>query len=91
MSKAIITKIAAKFQVTVPPEIRGIFDLQEGDLFQWEFDEPNAQLLLIPKRAQLLTPMVKNFIGGLRAKREKAREEAAKEPQKIVAKASSAG
>ena len=78
---AILTRIVAKFQVTVPHEIREIFDLREGDLFQWEFDPKSEQLHLIPKRAQLLTPLAAAAIGESRARRKQVAEPAPKEKQ----------
>ena len=78
MFRPIVTKIVAKFQVTVPPEIRNLFDLREGDLLQWDFDESSSQIVLLPKRAQLLSPIVRKLVGEDRA--EKA-EKAAKTPE----------
>jgi bifunctional DNA-binding transcriptional regulator/antitoxin component of YhaV-PrlF toxin-antitoxin module len=76
---AILTKIASKFQVTVPPEIRAIYGLQEGDLFQWVFEPSTGDLQLIPKRAQLITPLTQTTIAEVRARRNQAREATAKE------------
>ena len=84
MLQPIMTKIAGRFQVTVPPEIRNLFDLQEGDLLQWDFDEPTGQIHLQPKRAQLLTPLVTGLVNKVRA--EMAKEEAAAEKTAAVAK-----
>jgi AbrB family looped-hinge helix DNA binding protein len=52
----VTTRIVGKFQVTVPPEIREIFNLQEGDLLEWTFDEASQDIRLLAKRAQLITP-----------------------------------
>jgi len=52
----VTTRIVGKFQVTVPPEIREIFGLQEGDLLEWIFEEASQQIRLVAKRAQLITP-----------------------------------
>jgi bifunctional DNA-binding transcriptional regulator/antitoxin component of YhaV-PrlF toxin-antitoxin module len=68
--ETILTRIAAKFQVTVPIPIREIFDLREGDLFQWEFDAAEAKLYLVPKRAQMLTPHTQAAIGESRTRRK---------------------
>ncbi|MGB9489651.1 MAG: AbrB/MazE/SpoVT family DNA-binding domain-containing protein [Terriglobales bacterium] len=78
MQNAILTRIASKFQVTVPPEIREIFDLHEGDLFQWVFDAKDAKLYLIPKRAQLITPLTEAAIRESRARRERVEQPAGK-------------
>ncbi len=87
MSQPIVTKIAGRFQVTVPPEIRNLFDLQEGDLLQWDFDEPTGRIHLLPKRAQLLTPLVNALVGKVRAEREMELAAAAKKKNKMVAQA----
>lgn len=88
--KPIVTKIAGKYQVTVPPEIRDLFDLREGDLFEWSFDESAEAIRVIPKRAQLLTPQVRSEIDKLRqerfqqaqaAKAAKLREQIAEEQE----------
>ena len=52
------SRIVGKFQVTVPPEIREIFDLQQGDLLEWNFDEATSEIRITAKRAQLITPRV---------------------------------
>lgn len=79
MLNTILTRIVAKFQVTVPPEIREIFDLREGDLFQWEFDPKSEKLHLIPKRAQLLTPLTEAAVSESRARRQSVAASAPKE------------
>jgi AbrB family looped-hinge helix DNA binding protein len=89
MFRPIMTKIAGKFQVTVPPEIRELFDLQEGDLLQWDFDEPSTRILLAPKRAQLITPVIRRLVGDVRA--ERAKEAVEKQPRQKVARAGSTG
>jgi bifunctional DNA-binding transcriptional regulator/antitoxin component of YhaV-PrlF toxin-antitoxin module len=53
---AVTTRIVGKFQTTVPPEIREIYDLREGDLLEWSFDKASGQIHLTAKRAQLITP-----------------------------------
>ena len=70
--RPITTKIVSKFQVTVPPEIREIFDLQEGDLLEWSFDEATAQIRVIAKRAQLITPRLHEKISQERSSRPSA-------------------
>jgi bifunctional DNA-binding transcriptional regulator/antitoxin component of YhaV-PrlF toxin-antitoxin module len=72
MPETILTRIAAKFQVTVPIPIREIFDLREGDLFQWEFNAAEGKLYLVPKRAQMLTPLTEQAIGKARERWKKA-------------------
>jgi bifunctional DNA-binding transcriptional regulator/antitoxin component of YhaV-PrlF toxin-antitoxin module len=54
--RPVTTRIVGKFQVTVPPEIREIYGLQEGDLLEWMFDQGSQEIRLIAKRAQLITP-----------------------------------
>jgi bifunctional DNA-binding transcriptional regulator/antitoxin component of YhaV-PrlF toxin-antitoxin module len=75
MPQPILTRIAGTFQATVPPEMREIFELQEGDLLQWDFDEANARILLLPKRAQVLTPVMRKAIDEVRAERSKKGKE----------------
>jgi bifunctional DNA-binding transcriptional regulator/antitoxin component of YhaV-PrlF toxin-antitoxin module len=62
MEREILTRVAEKFQVTVPPEVREIFDLRVGDLFHWRFDEPSGEIRLLPKRAQLITPQLREKV-----------------------------
>lgn len=87
MPDIILTRIAAKFQVTVPIPIREIFDLREGDLFQWEFDAAEGKLYLVPKRAQMLTPRTQSAIGEARTRRKQAETpaEVADQTKKIAA------
>lgn len=95
MFRPIITKIVAKFQVTVPPEIRDLFDLHEGDLLQWNFDEASSQIILQPKRATLLSPVVRRLVGEARGEKSQKpaalaeAEAATAEPVKRVARAGS--
>ncbi|MGC1372948.1 MAG: AbrB/MazE/SpoVT family DNA-binding domain-containing protein [Candidatus Sulfotelmatobacter sp.] len=72
MSNAILTRIVPKFQITVPTEIRELFGLEVGDLFQWEFDAESSKLQLIPKRAQLITPLTESAIVKSRTRRKEA-------------------
>jgi bifunctional DNA-binding transcriptional regulator/antitoxin component of YhaV-PrlF toxin-antitoxin module len=65
----ITTRIVGKFQVTVPPEVREIFGLLEGDLLEWTFDEASGQIRLIAKRAQLITPRVLELVEKSKASR----------------------
>lgn len=58
----IATRIVGKFQVTVPPEIREIFDLQLGDLLEWNFDQATGEIRLTAKRAQLITPRLLELV-----------------------------
>jgi AbrB family looped-hinge helix DNA binding protein len=57
----VTTRVVGKFQVTVPPEIREIFGLQEGDLLEWKFDEASNEIRLVAKRAQLITPQAQEL------------------------------
>jgi AbrB family looped-hinge helix DNA binding protein len=70
--RPITTRIVGKFQVTVPPEIREIFGLQEGDLLEWSFDQSTSEIRLIAKRAQLITPRVLELVEESKAARHKA-------------------
>jgi len=65
----ITTRIVGKFQVTVPPEIREIFDLQQGDLLEWCFDKATGEIRLTAKRAQLITPRVLEMVQESKAAR----------------------
>ncbi len=80
--RPITTKIVGKFQVTVPPEIREIFELQEGDLLEWSFDEATAQIRLIAKRAQLITPRLLELVEESKAARRQ--EIAAAAPRAVT-------
>lgn len=57
--RAVVTRIVSKFQVTVPQEVRDVYGLREGDLFEWHFDAQQGHLIVIPKRAELITPRMK--------------------------------
>jgi AbrB family looped-hinge helix DNA binding protein len=78
--RPVTTRIVGKFQVTVPPEIREIFGLQEGDLLEWIFDEASQQIRLIAKRAQLITPQTVELAN----KSRDARRAGASSPQKTA-------
>ncbi len=84
-SRPTITKITGKFQITIPPEIREIYELKEGDLFEWDFNPQTSQLVLLPKRAQLITPQVEKEISEVRAHRAKVEGRQAEIPVKAVA------
>jgi AbrB family looped-hinge helix DNA binding protein len=60
--RPIVTRITNKFQITVPQEVRDLFDLREGDLFEWSFDPAQSRLIIVPKRAQLLSPQIREKI-----------------------------
>ncbi len=68
----VTTRIVGKFQITVPPEIREIYDLQIGDLLEWTYDEATGQIHLAAKRAQLITPRVLELENELDAARKSA-------------------
>lgn len=76
MQKPVLTKIAGKFQVTVPLEIRDAFGLEEGDLLEWTLQRETSAINIIPKRAQLITPLVKHAIADSRQKRAQMRQKA---------------
>jgi bifunctional DNA-binding transcriptional regulator/antitoxin component of YhaV-PrlF toxin-antitoxin module len=67
------TRIVGKFQVTVPPEIREIFDLQQGDLLEWSFDEATSEIRITAKRAQLITPRVLELAEKSKAAQDRAK------------------
>jgi bifunctional DNA-binding transcriptional regulator/antitoxin component of YhaV-PrlF toxin-antitoxin module len=69
MERPVTTRILGKFQVTVPPEIRNIFDLQEGDLLDWKFDEQSGEIRVVAKRARVLTPRVMELVEKSRKER----------------------
>jgi bifunctional DNA-binding transcriptional regulator/antitoxin component of YhaV-PrlF toxin-antitoxin module len=73
----ITTRIVGKFQVTVPPEVREIFGLLEGDLLEWTFYEASSQIRLIAKRAQLITPRVLKLVEKSKSSRGPATPAAA--------------
>jgi bifunctional DNA-binding transcriptional regulator/antitoxin component of YhaV-PrlF toxin-antitoxin module len=75
MEHSITTRIAGKFLVAVPQEIRAIYDLCEGDLFEWLIDSETAAIRLVPKRAQLLAPQVSAKAAKIRETKRKILEE----------------
>lgn len=72
--KPAMAKIASKFQVTVPPEVRNLYGLQEGDLLEWKFDQDSRVLIVEPKRATLLSPVVDSTIAAARKRRSEQRQ-----------------
>ena len=72
--KPAVAKIAAKFQVTVPPEVRNLYDLQEGDLLEWKFDNESGVLTVEPKRAALLSPVLDRAIAAAKKRRSEQRQ-----------------
>jgi bifunctional DNA-binding transcriptional regulator/antitoxin component of YhaV-PrlF toxin-antitoxin module len=68
--KPAVAKIAAKFQLTVPVEVRNLYDLREGDLLEWKFDEASGQLMVEPKRAALLSPVLDQRVAAAKRRRE---------------------
>ena len=73
MPKSALTKIAGKFQVTVPPEVRSSFGLKEGDLLEWTLEDKTAAVSIVPKRAQLITPLVRETAERIKKNREQGR------------------
>ncbi len=69
--KPILTKIVAKYQVTVPPEIRDLYGLEVGDLLEWNFDTVTTRLVLSPKRAELLTPQIEAEMDAIKDERRR--------------------
>ena len=72
MEREVLTRIAERFQVTVPPEFRDLFDLRVGDLFDWRFDKPSGEIRLLAKRAQLITPQLRETVRAARARQAAA-------------------
>lgn len=70
MARPIVTTIASKYLVAVPPPIRDVFDLRVGDLFEWLLNEASGEIRLIPKRAELITPRVRERVQEMRQKKE---------------------
>lgn len=63
-SRSVVSRIASKWQITVPVEVRELFGMQEGDFFEWEFDAQARRLYVVPKRAQLLTAQIRERMPG---------------------------
>ena len=76
MERAITTRIVGKFQTTVPPEIRDIYDLREGDLLDWRFDQASGEVRVIAKRAQMITPQVRDMVQASKKARQRVAEPA---------------
>jgi bifunctional DNA-binding transcriptional regulator/antitoxin component of YhaV-PrlF toxin-antitoxin module len=57
-SRPIISRIVTKYQTTVPPEVREVFDLKEGDLLEWTLDRVSLNLIVIPMRPQHLASLL---------------------------------
>lgn len=54
--RPIVTTIRNGLQVTVPPEVRDLYGLVDGDIFEWEFRRETNTLALSPKRIHVLKP-----------------------------------
>ena len=67
--KPTAAKIAAKFQLTVPVEVRDLYGLREGDLLDFKFDEESKQLIVEPKRAALLSPVLDQRVAAAKKRR----------------------
>jgi len=70
--RPITTRIVSKFQTTVPPEIRDIYELQEGDLLEWHFDEQSGEIRVVAMRPQSITPRMRELDQKLEAARLRA-------------------
>ena len=66
------TRIAEKFQVTVPPDFRNLYGLRIGDHFEWAFHPETGGILLTPKRAQLLNPQTMEWMNERAVARRQA-------------------
>ena len=84
LTKPLLTTIVGgeKFQVTVPREIRTIFDLREGDVLEWDFTDRN-ELVIRPKRAQLITPQLRRTVAQLRNAQARNRERPSSNPARV--------
>lgn len=80
-TRPIVSKIVNKFQVTVPAEIRALYDLREGDFFEWSLNRETLTLTLTPKRPQLITPLLHKQVLAERAERQKSKTAALNEPE----------
>jgi bifunctional DNA-binding transcriptional regulator/antitoxin component of YhaV-PrlF toxin-antitoxin module len=69
MERLAATVIAGRYQLTVPPEVRRLYQLQEGDILEWHFDRDHGMLTIMPKRAQLITPQVEAEMREVREQR----------------------
>ena len=67
--KPVVAKIAAKFQITVPVEVRNLYGLEEGDLLEFRFDDRSSQLTIEPKRAALLSPRLDERVAAAKQRR----------------------
>jgi AbrB family looped-hinge helix DNA binding protein len=76
--KPVLTKVLAKFQLTIPQEIRTAFGLVEGDLLEWNMDSSTGIITIIPKRAQLLTPLGTDLVEAVKKRRLERRESSAR-------------
>jgi bifunctional DNA-binding transcriptional regulator/antitoxin component of YhaV-PrlF toxin-antitoxin module len=74
MEKPIPTMIVGKFQVTVPPDVRKLYQLREGDILEWHFDQANGRLTIVPKRAELITPQIENEMREIKQQRARDKQ-----------------
>ena len=59
MTKLAVSRIVAKFQITVPPEVRRAYGLQEGDFLDWTLPRNSSGescLVVIPTRPSAISP-----------------------------------
>ena len=64
--RPILSTIVDRFQITVPAEVRKLYGLEVGDIFEWTFDPQKCSLVLIPKRAQLLDAQIDQNLTDLK-------------------------
>lgn len=43
------TEIKARYQITIPVDIRKKAKLNVGDTLIWQYDEPRAEIMVMPK------------------------------------------
>lgn len=73
-----VTNVVSKFQITIPVEVRRLYGLEEGDSIEWIFDRETRELVLVPKRPQLITPFVTEVMNEAKARRERDKQQAEK-------------
>jgi bifunctional DNA-binding transcriptional regulator/antitoxin component of YhaV-PrlF toxin-antitoxin module len=57
-TRPVVTQIVARFQVTVPVEVRKAFDLKPGDLLAWNVDSKAGTITVTAMRPQMLSPRI---------------------------------
>ena len=71
-TRPVVTQIVAKFQVTVPVEVRKAFALKPGDLLAWNVDSKTGAITVTAMRPQMLSPQIEAEILQPKAGPERA-------------------